>query len=196
MASAKIIILKSKSKIKVKSFSARAGHVVKCYAYVKDKYSNRKYSTGTVKFRVYGKTFRAKLNNGVAVAKIIIPSKVKKYVCKAVYSGGHNVYGKSTYFKIYVKKSNLKKFKGKSKYTWRIKASTWKIMKKQARYYYNLFRSHGSFHPGYSNGVTVTLTKGAHIYTGTAFAVKNYRGIRCEVRGLPHGYRASTWGDY
>ena len=34
-------------------------------------------------------------------------------------------------------------------------------------------------------------------FTGLyAFAVKNDRGIRCELRGLPNGYRASTWGDY
>lgn len=31
---------------------------------------------------------------------------------------------------------------------------------------------------------------------GYAMAVRNYKGIRCEVRGLPGALRASNWGDY
>lgn len=42
----------------------------------------------------------------------------------------------------------------------------------------------------------VTLIKGGHKYRGVAFAVKNFRGIRYEVRELPNGVRATTWGDY
>ena len=58
------------------------------------------------------------------------------------------------------------------------------------------FRKHGSYYPGFSNGVKVTIKRGGHSYRGTAFAVRNYKGMRCEVRGLPYGERASTWGDY
>ncbi len=94
------------------------------------------------------------------------------------------------------KKSIYNVFKGKSKYKWKIKKTTWNKMKKQAIKEYKFFKKHGSSHPGYSKSVKVTLIKGGHKYRGVAFAVKNYRGIRCEVRGLPNGVRASTWGDY
>lgn len=93
-------------------------------------------------------------------------------------------------------KVKYKVFKGKSKYKWKIKMKTWKKMKKQAKKHYRFFRSHGSYHPGYSDSVKVTLIKNGHKYTGYAMAVRNYKGIRCEVRGLPHAERATNWGDY
>lgn len=98
--------------------------------------------------------------------------------------------------KIKVTKTKYKTFKGKSKYKWKIKLSTWNKMKKQAIKHYKFFRKHGSYYPGFSNGVKVTIKRGGHSYRGTAFAVRNYKGMRCEVRGLPYGERASTWGDY
>ena len=94
------------------------------------------------------------------------------------------------------KKTVYKKFKGKSKYSWKIKMSTWVKMKKQAKKWYKRLRSVGSSTPGCSNSIKVIVKIGRHKYTGIAFAVKNYRGIRCEVRRLPHGVRASNWGDY
>ena len=69
-------------------------------------------------------------------------------------------------------------------------------MKKQAIKWYKKFRKVGSYHPGYSDDVKVTLKRGGHKYTGYAMAVRNYKGIRCEVRGLSNGERASNWGDY
>ena len=68
-------------------------------------------------------------------------------------------------------------------------------MKKQAKKQYKMFRRHGSYHPGFSDGVKVTVKIGGYKYRLTAFAVKNYRGIRCEVRGY-NGLHISTWGDY
>ena len=91
--------------------------------------------------------------------------------------------------------SKYKTFKGKSHYKWKIKRSTWKKMKKQAKKQYRRLHSYGSHLPGYSNGVTVKVKIGRYKYRLTAFAVKNSRGIRCEVRGLG-AYRLSTWGDY
>ena len=105
----KIVIKKSSSKISVKSFSATAGSTFYCYAYVKDKYTGRTYDGGTVKFKINGKTYKANLKNGVAVAKIKIPSKVKKFTCKATFGGGDNVYSSSTNFKITVKKKPVYK---------------------------------------------------------------------------------------
>ena len=104
LATGKIVIKKSSSKISVKSFKATVGSTFYCYAYVKDKYTQRNYDGGTVKFKINGKTYKASLVEGVAVAKIKIPSKVKKYMCTATFSGGKNVYKSSTKFKITVKK--------------------------------------------------------------------------------------------
>ena len=92
--------------------------------------------------------------------------------------------------------SKYKTFKGKSHYKWKIKRSKWKKMKKQAKKQYKKLRSYGSHLPGYSDGVTVKVKIGGYKYRLTAFAVRNYKGIRCEVRGLYGGYRLSTWGDY
>ena len=61
---------------------------------------------------------------------------------------------------------------------------------------YKWFKKHGSGRPGYSNGVKVTVHKNGHKYKGTAYAVKNSKGIRCEVRGVGNGLYISNWGDY
>lgn len=107
----KIVIKKSSSVIRVNSFKARAGSIFYCYAYVKDKYTGRNYNGGTVYFKINGKTYRAKLSNGVAVAKIRIPNKIKSYICTATFSGGSNVYGGSTKFKMVVVKKAQARYK-------------------------------------------------------------------------------------
>jgi len=91
---------------------------------------------------------------------------------------------------------NAKTFKGKSKYKWKIKTSKWNKMKKKAKKEHKWFKKHGSGMPGYSKGVKVTVKKGGHKYKGIAYAVKNSKGIRCEVRGVKNGLRISNWGDY
>ena len=91
---------------------------------------------------------------------------------------------------------DAKKFKGKSKYTWKIKTSKWNKMKKKAKKEYKWLHKRGSSLPGYSNGVKVTVHKNGHKYKGTAYAVKNSYGIRCEVRGAVRGVYISNWGDY
>ena len=216
----KIQVIKPKVDLWVKSYKVKSGSKVKISFKVKTSMNCENIKKGTVKFKVFGKKYKAKIKNGVVKKTIRAPSKPGKYVCKVSLSGNKKYYGNSAKFKITVKKpvtkkitkkysakktvvkkkttkkSNMKTFKGKSKYKWKIKISTWKKMKKQAIKWYKSFRSHGSYHPGYSNGVTVKLTRNGYTYTGTAFAVKNSRGIRCEVRGLPNGYRASDWGDY
>ena len=90
---------------------------------------------------------------------------------------------------------DAKTFKSPSGYKWKIKDSKWKKMKNKAKKEYKWFKKHGSFHPGYSNGVKVTVTKNGHKYTGTAYAVKNSRYIRCEVRGVISGVYLSNKGD-
>ena len=92
--------------------------------------------------------------------------------------------------------SAYKTFKGKSEFKWKIKKSKWYKMKKQAKKRYWSLHKRGSSLPGYSNGVSVKVNIYGYRCWLTAYAVKNYRGIRCEVRGLNYGYRLSTWGDY
>ena len=144
LATGKIVIKKSSSKISVKSFKATAGTKFYCYAYVKDKYTGRNYNGGTVNFKINGKTYKAKLKNGVAVVKIKIPSKVKKYTCTATFSGGSNVYKSSTKFKMTVKKKPKAKVVTMSiKYKWvtkkvgkyTIKARLWKVYSGIIGYY-------------------------------------------------------------
>ena len=60
-------------------------------------------------------------------------------------------------------------------------------MKKKAKKEYKWLHKRGSSLPGYSNGVKVTVHKNGHKYKGTAYAVKNSYGIRCEVRGSCKG---------
>ena len=92
--------------------------------------------------------------------------------------------------------SAYKTFKGKSEFKWKIKKSKWYKMKKQAKKRYWSLHKRGSSLPGYSNGVSVKVNIYGYKCWLTAYAVKNHRGIRCEVRGLNYGYRLSTWGDY
>ena len=83
---------------------------------------------------------------------------------------------------------DAKTFKSKSGYKWKIKSSKWKKMKKQARKEYKSMKKLGSSYPGYSKAVKVTVKKGSYKSKGIALAIKNHRGIRCEVRGAtPNG---------
>lgn len=94
------------------------------------------------------------------------------------------------------KSSKYKTFKSPSGYKWKIKKSTWKKMKKQAKKHYKFFKSVGSGRPGYSDkSVKVKVTRNGHKYSGIALAVKNSRYYRCEVRGAVHGLYISNKGD-
>ena len=92
---------------------------------------------------------------------------------------------------------DAKTFKGKSKYKWKISNSKWTKMKNKAKKEYKKAKKQGRAAViGYSKGVKVTVTKAGHKYKGTAYAIKNSKGIRCEVRGVKAGLRVSNWGDY
>ena len=103
--SAKIVINKATSKISVKSFTTRAGTKFHCYAYVYDKNDGANINGGYVKFTINGKTYKAKLKNGVASFYFKVPKKAKKYTCKAYYPGGKNIKASSTKFTMKVKKA-------------------------------------------------------------------------------------------
>lgn len=101
----KISIKKATSKISVKSFIATAGTRFHCYAYVYDKNDGMNINGGTVKFRIAGKTYKARLKNGVASFYFKIPKKVRKFTCKATYLATSNVKASSTKFIMKVKRA-------------------------------------------------------------------------------------------
>ena len=111
LGTAKIVIKKSSSRISVKSFRATAGSAFYCYAYVKDRYNGGGYDGGSVYFKINGRIYKANLKNGVAVAKIRIPNKIKTFTCRATFRGGQNVFGSSTTFKMIVKKKAQSRYK-------------------------------------------------------------------------------------
>lgn len=113
-------------------------------------------------------------------SKIIITKTVKKTTTKKTTTK---------------KKTSYKTFKSPSGYKWKIKTSTWNKMKKQAKSNYAFSKSVGSGRPGYSDSVTVKLTKNGHTYTGTALAIRNSNYMRCEVRGAVNGVYISDKGD-
>lgn len=96
----KTIVLKSKTTTKSVSLYTNAKHTLKVN--VKDSDGN-KIKSGTVKVKVNGKTYKAKISNGVAKVKITAPSKTGKYNCKATYTGSKKIKSSSTSFSITVK---------------------------------------------------------------------------------------------
>ena len=92
-----MIVKKYNSKTTTKSISLTQGSSYTLNVNVK--YSNgNKIKSGTVKVTINGKTYSAKINNGVAKVKIIAPSKVGKYNCKATYAGNKLIYDSSDSF--------------------------------------------------------------------------------------------------
>lgn len=63
-----------------------------------------KVKSGTVKFKINGKTYKAKIKKGIAKITIKSPKKAKTYKCKATYIGNKNIKSSSTKFTITVKK--------------------------------------------------------------------------------------------
>lgn len=104
IATGKLVIKKVKPKVSVKSFTTTAGKKFTVYAYVYNK-QGFDLNGGTVKFRIAGKTYKAKVKNGVAKKTIRVPKKAKTYRCKATYLGTKNAKVSSTSFKMKVKKA-------------------------------------------------------------------------------------------
>ena len=122
------IICSHESKIKVKSISGYSGKKVKLTATVKDGLGN-KIKKGTIKFKINGKTYKAKVKNGKATKKIKLPkakvsNRVTKtsgtkrtvttyfrttYLCTALFSGYKQYPSSSSNFKITSKKKPITK---------------------------------------------------------------------------------------
>ena len=90
--------------------------------------------------------------------------------------------------------SELTTFKSDSGYEWQIETNMWEMMKDQASDNYDKMKRIGSIQPGYSNPIDVNVTKDGRTWQGIALAVKNDRGMRCEIRGvLPDGQRIMVY---
>ena len=104
-------IKKATTKITVKSFTVKPGKKVTCRAYVKDKNDGANIDDDYVKFRIAGKTYKAKLRDGVAKITFRAPKKLKAYFCKATYVGDKDIKKSSTKFKMKVKTKVKSKIK-------------------------------------------------------------------------------------
>ena len=62
-----------------------------------------KAKSGIVKFTISGKTYKAKVKNGLAKITVTSPSKAKTYSCKAIYLGSKSVKRSSDNFNMIVK---------------------------------------------------------------------------------------------
>lgn len=149
------------------------------------KFSTKKLKLGTHKVKIeYDDWVTVPGYYGVKYSKII----VKKTINTAKKT--------STKKKTSKKNSKYTIFKSPSGYKWKIKTSTWKKMKKQATKHRNFFKSVGSYHPGYSDTAPrVKVTKNGRTYSGIAYAVKNTKYMRCEIRGAVIGVYISNKGD-
>lgn len=77
-------------------------------------------------------------------------------------------------------------------YKWEIKSDDWKKMVKAANDEYRIAEQQGRAIPiGYSFQKNVTVTKDGIEYDGIAFAIKNHKSVRFEVRGVTEGYITS-----
>ncbi|WP_405314874.1 hypothetical protein [Methanobrevibacter sp.] len=82
----------------------------------------------------------------------------------------------------------VKKFEDKG-YKWEIDEDDWNHMVKDANAEYRHAEAQGRAIPiGYSHQKNVTVTKDGIEYNLVAFAIKNHKNVRCEVRGLREGY--------
>lgn len=82
----------------------------------------------------------------------------------------------------------VKKFENKG-YKWEIDEDDWNHMVKDANAEYRHAEAQGRAIPiGYSHQKNVTVTKDGIEYNLVAFAIKNHKNVRCEVRGLREGY--------
>ena len=84
--------------------------------------------------------------------------------------------------------ASVKKFEDKG-YKWEIDEDDWNHMVKDANAEYRHAEAQGRAIPiGYSHQKNVTVTKDGIEYNLVAFAIKNHKNVRCEVRGLREGY--------
>ena len=105
MANAKIKIVKSPTHIKCPSVKVKIGSKKTISIYVYDKSNARKNVDGAVEVKINGKTYKAKVVDGLAKIKSVkLPSKIKTYTCSVKFLENKNFKASSAKFKVSVKK--------------------------------------------------------------------------------------------
>lgn len=105
---AKLVITKDSTHVKSTAISEKIGSRVKLKAYVYDSSNSRKNIAGTVKFKINGKTYTAKVKNGYAVINnVILPLKSKTYQSTVKFSRNKNYKASSSKFKVKTKARNV-----------------------------------------------------------------------------------------
>ena len=105
MATAKIKIVKSPTHLKCPSVKVKIGSKKTISIYVYDKSNARKNVDGAVEVKINGKTYKAKVVDGLAKIKSVkLPSKIKTYTCSVKFLENKNFKASSAKFKVSVKK--------------------------------------------------------------------------------------------
>lgn len=105
-ASGNIVINKATTKVTVKSLTTIANNVDVIYAQVTDKRDGATINGGYLKFRIAGKNYKAKLNDGLAILKFRAPKKAKKFTCKVTFTGDSNIASSYRKFTLRTKKAS------------------------------------------------------------------------------------------
>ena len=105
LATAKIKIVKSPTHVKCPSVKVKIGSKKTIVIHVYDKSNARKNVGGTVEVKINGKTYKAKVVDGLAKIKNVkLPSKIKTYTCSAKFLENKNFKASSAKFKVSVRK--------------------------------------------------------------------------------------------
>lgn len=96
----KFKINKAPSTTSAKSYTVLGGYKDTVYMNVHVKFGSRDDVGGTAKFKIGGKTYKAKVKHGAAKVKANFPSKKKTYKCRVNYLGDKHYKGSSDKFKI------------------------------------------------------------------------------------------------
>ena len=100
LAQSKFKIKKSPTKIKSFSFKTLGGFKEPIWGFLYSKYGSYWDIGGKAKFKIAGKTYKAKVKHGDAKVKVKFPSKKKTYKCKVKFLGDKNHKASSAKFKI------------------------------------------------------------------------------------------------
>ena len=177
------IICKQQTKITVKSVTGYEGKKIKLTAIVKDALG-KKIKTGTVKFKIKGKTFKAKVKNGKATVTIKVPV-AKEY--KTVTKKSGNKRTVTTYYKsVYNCKAT---FVGYKQYP--SSSTNFKLTSKDKSYSYSYYVAKTSSSSSSYKKSTQTLkfnvphasaTVDVRVYTGS-----NYNTYSTQTNWLGNG---------
>ncbi len=102
LASSSFKITKAPSRAYTYSFTTLGGFKETVEAYALDEKGNINDMGGTAKFKIKGKTYKAKVKNGYAKVKVKFSKKKKAYKCSVKFSGDKNHKSSNTKFKIKV----------------------------------------------------------------------------------------------